>query len=171
MSEVRPTATGPPAPRTVERMSTSRPRSLADDLRARDDAALVALLRARPDLLSPVPSDLASLAARATTRPSVSRALDQLDRFALQVVEVLCALPDRSTADDVRRLLGADPDAVLDLLHLQALVYRDDEGGIVVPRTVVEVVGPPDGLGPAARAGPAHLRPGPAGPDRRRRGR
>ena len=103
-------------------MSTSRPRSLADDLRARDDAALVALLRARPDLLSPVPSDLASLAARATTRPSVSRALDQLDRFALQVVEVLCALPDRSTAEDVRRLLGADPDAVLDLLHLQALV-------------------------------------------------
>src|SRR3954447_4679900 len=138
-----------PPPRTVVRMSTSRPRSLADDLRARDDAALVALLRARPDLLSPVPSDLASLAARATTRPSVSRALDQLDRFALQVVEVLCALPDRSTAGDVRRLLGADPDAVLDLLHAQALVYRDDEGGIVVPRTVVEVVGPPDGLGPA----------------------
>jgi len=143
-------------------MPTSRPRSLADDLRARDDAALVALLRARPDLLSPVPSDLASLAARATTRPSVSRALDQLDRFALQVVEVLCALPDRSTAEDVRRLLGADPDAVLDLLHVQALVYRDDEGGIVVPRTVVEVVGPPDGLGPALEQalhtyGPARL--------------
>ena len=162
MGEVRPTRDRPVAPRTVERMSTSRPRSLADDLRARDDAALVALLRARPDLLSPVPSDLASLAARATTRPSVSRALDQLDRFALQVVEVLCALPDRSTAEDVRRLLGADPDAVLDLLHLQALVYRDDEGGIVVPRTVVEVVGPPDGLGPALEQalhtyGPARL--------------
>jgi hypothetical protein len=143
-------------------MSTSPPRSLADDLRARDDAALVALLRARPDLLSPVPSDLASLAARATTRPSVSRALDQLDRFALQVVEVLCALPDRSTSSDVRRVLGADPDAVLALLHRQALVYLDDEGGIVVPRTVVEVVGPPDGLGPAVEQalhtyGPARL--------------
>src|ERR1700710_1098907 len=143
-------------------MSTSRPRSLADDLRARDDAALVALLRARPDLLSPVPSDLASLAARATTRPSVSRALDQLDRFALQVVEVLCALPDHSSEDDVRRLLGADPAEPMARLHEQALVYRDDEGGLVLPRTVVEVVGPPAGLGPAAEQalhtyGPARL--------------
>ncbi len=143
-------------------MPTQRPRSLADDLRAREDAALVALLRARPDLLSPVPSDLASLAARATTRPSVSRALDVLDRFALQVVEVLCALPDHSTEDDVRRLLGADPAAVLDLLDLQALVYRDDEGRLLVPRTVAEVVGNPAGLGPAAEQalhsyGPARL--------------
>ena len=143
-------------------MPTSRPRSLADDLRARTDAALVTLLRARPDLLSPVPSDLASLAARAATRPSVSRALDQLDRFGLQVVEVLCALPDHSTEADVRRLLGADPTAVLDLLHERALVYRDDEGGYVVPRTVAEVVGHPAGLGPAAEQalhtyGPARL--------------
>jgi len=80
-------------------MLTSRPRSLADDLRAREDVALVALLRARPDLLSPVPSDLASLAARATTRPSVTRALDALDAFALQVVDVLCET-------DVRGQLG-----------------------------------------------------------------
>ena len=70
------------------------------------DAALVTLLRARPDLLSPVPSDLASLAARAATRPSVSRALDQLDRFGLQVVEVLCALPDHSTEADVAGCSG-----------------------------------------------------------------
>ena len=143
-------------------MPTSRPRSLADDLRARSDVALVTLLRARPDLLSPVPSDLASLAARAATRPSVSRALDQLDRFGLQVVEVLCALPDHSTEADVRRLLGADPTTVLDLLHERALVYRDDEGGLVVPRTVAEVVGHPAGLGPAAEQalhtyGPARL--------------
>ena len=74
--------------------SDGRPRSLADDLRARDDAALAALLRARPDLLNPVPSDVAALAARATSRPSVQRALDQLDLFTMQVVEVLCALPD-----------------------------------------------------------------------------
>jgi hypothetical protein len=131
-------------------MPTSRPRSLADDLRARDDADLVALLRARPDLLSPVPSDLASLAARATTRPSVTRALDQLDRFALQVVEVLCALPDHSTDVDVRRLLGADATAVLADLHRRALVYRDEDGRLVLPRTVVEVLGHAAGLGPPA---------------------
>ena len=143
-------------------MSISRPRSLADDLRARDDAALVALLRARPDLLSPVPSDLASLAARATTRPSVTRALDQLDRFSLQVVEVLCALPDHSTDDDVRLLLGADPTEVLADLHVRALVYRDDAGRLVVPRTVVEVLGHAAGVGPPAEVllhgyGPSRL--------------
>ncbi|HEX4697927.1 MAG TPA: helicase C-terminal domain-containing protein [Actinomycetes bacterium] len=143
-------------------MLTSRPRSLADDLRAREDAALVALLRARPDLLSPVPSDLASLAARATTRPSVTRAMDALDAFTLQVVDVLCALPDHSSTEDVRRLLGADPTAVLERLHQQALVYRDDEGALVLPRTVLEIVGPPAGLGPPAEQalvgyGPARL--------------
>src|SRR4051812_39584204 len=94
-------------PRTVGRMSLSpsgpttdgRPRSLADDLRAREDDALAALLRARPDLRTPVPADLAALAARATTRPSVQRALDHLDEFSLQVVDVLVALPDRATPD------------------------------------------------------------------------
>ncbi|MBI0320215.1 hypothetical protein, partial [Streptomyces javensis] len=34
------------------------PRTLAEELRTRPDDALAALLRARPDLLSPVPNDL-----------------------------------------------------------------------------------------------------------------
>jgi len=144
-------------------MPTYRPRSLAEDLRTRDDAALGALLRARPDLLSPVPSDVASLAARATTRPSVQRALDRLDRFRLQVLEVLCVLPEPADAEAVRRGLGVEgSDAgsdvtpvadVLDVLaglHQQALVYRDADGGLVVPRTVLEVMGQPAGLGPSA---------------------
>ena len=51
---------------------------------------------------------------------------------------------------------------VLDLLHELALVYRDDEGRLMVPRTVAEVVGHPAGLGPAAEQalhtyGPARL--------------
>jgi hypothetical protein len=131
-------------------MSTSRPRTLADDLRGRDDAALSALLRARPDLLSPVPSDISSLAARATTRPSVQRALDALDRFTLQVVEVLAALPEPAGEDEVRAALGADPSVPLAALYEQALAYRDAAGGLLLPRTVVEAVGPPAGLGPAA---------------------
>ena len=86
--------------RTVVRMSTPGPRgrtTLAGELRERDDDALAELLRARPDLLAPVPSDMASLAARATTRPSVQRALDQVDRFTLQVLEVLAVLPEPAT--------------------------------------------------------------------------
>ena len=142
-------------------MSTDRPRSLADDLRARGDAALAELLRARPDLLNPVPSDVAAMAARATSRPSVQRALDQLDLFTVQVVEVLCALPDPVAPQQVRDLLGADPTAALTALRERALIYGDDTG-ILVARTVREVVGSPAGLGPAAEQalagyGPARL--------------
>ncbi|MBY8883159.1 helicase-associated domain-containing protein [Actinacidiphila acidipaludis] len=70
------------------------PRTLAEDLRARDDAALALLLRARPDLLSPVPNDLTQLATRAATRSSVLRTLDRLDAFTHQVAEALAVAPD-----------------------------------------------------------------------------
>ncbi|MEV8536359.1 helicase C-terminal domain-containing protein [Streptomyces sp. NPDC051211] len=81
---------------TVPEASTggNAPRSLAEALRARDDAGLAALLSARPDLLSPVPNDLTQLATRAGTRASVVRALDRLDRFALQTAEALAVAPD-----------------------------------------------------------------------------
>ena len=75
----------------------SRPRSLAEDLRARDDDALAALLAARPDLVHPVPADLAALATRATTGPATARALDRLDTFTLQVVTALGALTEPTT--------------------------------------------------------------------------
>src|SRR5215210_3168669 len=148
-------------PTTVVRMSTDRPRSLADDLRAREDAALARLLRVRPDLLNPVPSDVAALAARATSRPSVQRALDQLDLFTMQVVEVLCALPDPVAPQRVHDLLGSDPTAALTVLRERALTYGDDTA-ILVARTVREVVGSPAGLGPPAEQalagyGPARL--------------
>jgi hypothetical protein len=129
-------------------MSTGRPRSLADDLRGRDDEALVALLRARPDLTSPVPSDVASLAARATTRPSVAAALDSLDLFTLQVLEAVAALPEPVPPDEVGAALGGDPAPALAVLHGRALVYRDDEGRLLVPRTVQDALGRPAGLGP-----------------------
>ena len=60
-------------------------RSLADDLRTRSDAELAALLLARPDLARPVPAGFAALAARATTRPSIQRAVEALDREELTI--------------------------------------------------------------------------------------
>ena len=40
-------------------------RSFSDYLRSIDDAAFLNLFNARPDLIAPVPSDIASLAVRA----------------------------------------------------------------------------------------------------------
>ncbi|GIF99594.1 helicase-associated domain-containing protein [Catellatospora citrea] len=60
---------------------------LSDYLRALSDDALGALLRLRPDLITPVPTDLTVLAARAQTRVSVARTLDTLDRFTLEILD------------------------------------------------------------------------------------
>ena len=54
--------------------------SFADELRARSDQNLEELFRLRPDLISPVPADMASLAARATSAPSLLRAIESLNQ-------------------------------------------------------------------------------------------
>ncbi|MGW6132478.1 helicase-associated domain-containing protein [Cellulomonas sp. NPDC055163] len=79
-------------------------------LRSRSDEELVALLLRRPDLATPSPSTLSSLAARATSRSSLERALAGVDAVVLQVVEAVAALhgpADPVTARDVLRALGA----------------------------------------------------------------
>ena len=48
------------------------PRSLADDLRGRDDAALEMLVRRRSDLALPTPGDLGQLAGRSVTAASTA---------------------------------------------------------------------------------------------------
>ncbi|MDP9397110.1 MAG: helicase-associated domain-containing protein, partial [Actinomycetota bacterium] len=101
-------------------------RILVDELRSWPDERLVALLRIRPDLVVPVPPDLRTLAARAGGVPSVNRALDRLDRFALQVAEVLCVAPEPTCCDEVRRLLGADAARALRVLCDAALVWGDE---------------------------------------------
>jgi Helicase conserved C-terminal domain len=133
---------------------TSAPRSLADDLRARSDDELAELLRARPDLVTPVPVDIAQLASRATTRASVVRALDRLDRFDLQVVDALAVLSEPTTPTALRRALGVTAtvaNGAIERLWAKALVW----GGTQSPRLVRAahgVLGPfPAGLGPPAR--------------------
>lgn len=87
---------------------TAAPRSLAESLRARDDASLAALLRARPDLVAPVPTDLTQLASRAATRASVVRALERLDTFALQTAEALAVAADPAPYDELLGLMAGD---------------------------------------------------------------
>src|SRR5680860_1289773 len=123
-------------------------RTLADDLRARDDAALVALLGARPDLATPVPADTASLAARASTRVSVHRALDTLDSPTLQVAQALAALGSPTASRDLARACGGRIGPQVSTLRRLALVWGPD-AGLRLVRAAADVLGPhPAGLGP-----------------------
>jgi len=132
----------------------SAPRSLADDLRARSDADLGSLLRARPDLVNPVPVDVAQLSARATTRASIVRAIDRMNRFTLYVVDAIAILDEPITPATISTLLDVPEPAVIatvDELRTAAIVWGGDDDLRMV-RAVREVLGPyPAGLGPPLR--------------------
>jgi hypothetical protein len=110
------------------------------------------LVRRRPDLARPAPSDLTSLAARASTRASVQRALDGLDRGHLQVLETLVVSGDPVDLAMSAELLGTSArslDGFVQELWDRALLWRSGDGQHIV-RAVSEVLGPhPAGLGPA----------------------
>ncbi|MGW2325477.1 helicase-associated domain-containing protein [Streptomyces sp. NPDC001700] len=156
------------------------PRTLAEELRTRPDEALAALLRARPDLLSPVPGDLTQLATRAGTRASVVRAVERLDRFALQTAEALAVAPDPCPYETLHALMTGAPTpegkATADLiaaelpravatLRAQALVWGGDDRLRLV-RTARELLAPspaspsPTGLGPTVHEATAGMSPG-----------
>ena len=75
--------------RSVDRMPTDPPATLAAWLRTRSDEQLSALLVARPDVARPAPSDVVALASRLAVPVSVDRALDELDAATLQVLDVV----------------------------------------------------------------------------------
>jgi hypothetical protein len=150
------------------------PRSLAEALRHRDDASLGALLRARPDLITPVPTDLTQLATRAGTRASVVRALERLDRFALQTAEALAVAAEPASYAELLGLMAGDErDAAvvealphaLGTLREQALVWGGDDRLRLV-RTARELLAPspqhpsPTGLGPTVAEATAGMSPG-----------
>lgn len=157
-----------------ERTRSTPPRTLAEALRIRDDASLAGLLRARPDLLAPVPGDLGQLATRAGTRASVVRALEHLDRFTLQTAEALAVAPDPAPYTTLLALMGGDecdpavasalPGAV-DVLREQALIWGADDRLRLV-RTARELLAPspahpsPTGLGPTVAEATVGMSPG-----------
>ncbi|MCL6737083.1 DNA-binding protein, partial [Streptomyces neyagawaensis] len=168
------TAPGPPeSPEPA-----GAPRSLAEALRGRDDRSLAALLRARPDLITPVPTDLTQLATRAGTRASVVRALERLDRFALQSAQALAVASDPAPYGELLGLMAGtgaddtpDPAVVAALPHAvrtlrdQALVWGPDSRLRLV-RTARELLAPspqhpsPTGLGPTVGEATAGMSPG-----------
>ncbi|MFF3406593.1 helicase-associated domain-containing protein [Streptomyces sp. NPDC002742] len=153
---------------------TTAPRSLAEALRARDDASLSALLRSRPDLITPVPTDLTQLATRAGTRASVVRALERLDRFTLQTAEALAVAREPATYDELLGLLAGDDNDptvtaafphALGTLREQALLWGGDDR-LRLMRTARELLAPspqhpsPTGLGPTVGEATAGMSPG-----------
>ena len=127
-------------------------RSFSDYLRSIDDAAFLQLFTARPDLVIPVPPDIASLSVRACSAPSLARAIDSLNQWQFQVLEAASALTEPFS---VKSLIALTHKAAADALeHLIAigLIYPSNDG-MRLPSQLRDVIGnEPAGLGPASMA-------------------
>ena len=127
-------------------------RSFSDYLRSVDDAALLDLFTARPDLVTPVPPDIASLAVRACSAPSLARAIDSLNQWQFQVLEAAATLNEPFLEKSVVTLTDKEAKTVLEHLVRIGLVYPSDDG-MRLPTQLRDVIGiEPAGLGPASMA-------------------
>lgn len=141
-----PTKT-PPKPRKVK---ADDPGALVDWFKSQDDDRLRDLLVHRPDLVHPVPADMAKLAARAATNSSITRVLDQLDAWVVAVAEVIACLEEPFGKKELAVLLNNDPelDRALSVLKARGVIWGTDKGMRAVP-VLKEVVAPhPAGFGP-----------------------
>lgn len=110
-------------------------RALSKELEARSDDSLRALFAARPDLISPAVPDFAALAARASARVSVQRALERLNKPQMQVLETLHLCTNTDTGHSIsaaglkKSINGATIAAlepILNRLQELALIHRAD---------------------------------------------
>ena len=125
-------------------------RSFTDHLRSVDDGALLALFSMRPDLVTPVPPDIASLAVRATSAPSLARAIDSLNKWQFQVIEACAALDEPIREKDIVALTDKAALGVIPFLISIGLIYPSEDG-LRLPYQLREVIGnEPAGLGPTS---------------------
>ena len=125
-------------------------RSYADYLRSLDDQALIALFESRSDLTAPVPSDIASLAVRASSIPSLVRAVDSLNKWQLQVLEAASLLVEPFTEKELLSHTDKSAKFVISALVDRILIYADKDG-FRLPSNLREVLGNEvAALGPAS---------------------
>ena len=125
--------------------------TLAEELRARSDDELNQLFELRPDLIVPIPADIAALATRATSAPSVLRAMEALNQWQIQVLEA-CALMERKfLSEEIVEITAPEAARILPELWARALIYKDGDG-YRIPRNVQELMPEPAGLGPSIAA-------------------
>ncbi len=122
--------------------------SFADELRARSDSAIAELFQVRPDLLSPVPTDLSALSARANSTPSLMRALESLNKFQLEVLTSACILNEPFSKSELLSVSTSEAGDELARLWAAALVYKDGTK-FRLPGNLRHLIGDePAGLGP-----------------------
>jgi len=127
-------------------------RSFSDYLRSIDDAAFLSLFIARPDLVTPVPPDIASLAVRACSAPSLARAIDSLNQWQFQVLEAAGTLTEPFILKSLVSLTDKAASVALDHLITVGLIYPSDDG-MRLPTQLRDVIGnEPAGLGPVSIA-------------------
>ena len=121
--------------------------SFTEELRNRSDDEIKTLFSLRPDLISPVPTDLMALAARANSAPSLSRARESLDKFRLDILTAICTLEEPISLDQILSVTTDEAKEAVKSLWEIALLYRDGER-YRIPTNVRTLIGEnPAGLG------------------------
>ena len=122
--------------------------TFADELRARSDEDLATIFKLRPDLVTPVPNDFSALAARASSTPSLVRALDSLNLWHYQIVEAACALPEPFKKSELVVVTSEETAFALDHLWQMGLLYKEGNN-YRTPTNLKLLIGEePAGLGP-----------------------
>ncbi len=121
--------------------------SFTEELRSRTDEQIITLFSLRPDLFSPVPTDVMALAARANSMPSLVRARETLDKFRLDILTALCAFEEPVGPAEIIDATSAESVGALVSLWELALIYKDGIG-YRIPTNVRTLIGEyPAGLG------------------------
>ena len=126
-------------------MSTN---SFADELRARSDEELSRLCALRPDLLTPVPPDIAALAVRANSTPSLMRATENLNKFQSDILLAAATLHQPFKRTELVAITSSKANPEIDYLIDSALIYQDGDK-YRISNNLLNLLGDsPAGLGP-----------------------